>query len=166
MPRRTALIVAVPEAEPHVGALRLAHDSSAPLGVPAHITILVPFAAPDDVDERAVGQLLGAHPAFDFELASVEHFDDEVTYLAPVPAEPFAALTRAVAARWPEHPPYEGLFETVIPHLTVGETMLELDVPLPIACRAREVVLIEETEPGGRWRLRQRFPLGQGPGVA
>jgi len=28
MPRRTALIVAVPEAEPHVAELRLAHDAS------------------------------------------------------------------------------------------------------------------------------------------
>jgi len=52
------------------------------------------------------------------------------------------------------------MFETVIPHLTVGETMLELDAPLPIACRAREVVLIEQDEPGGRWRPRRRFPLG------
>ena len=44
MPRRTALIVEVPEAEPAVGALRLEHDRSAARGVPAHITILFPFA--------------------------------------------------------------------------------------------------------------------------
>jgi 2'-5' RNA ligase len=159
MPRRTALIVAVPEAEPHVAELRQAHDSSAPLDVPAHITILFPFAGPGEIDEEAIGELLAAHAAFDFELASIEHFDDGVTYLAPVPAEPFAALTRAVAARWPTYQPYEGLFDAVIPHLTVGETMLELDAPLPIACRAHEVLLIEEAEPGGRWRVRRRFPL-------
>jgi 2'-5' RNA ligase len=161
MLRRTALIVAVPEAEPHVAELRLAHDSSAPLGVPAHITILFPFAPAGELDEDAVGDVLAAHAAFDFQLASVEHFDDDVTYLAPVPSEPFAALTRAVAERWPEYPPYEGIFETVIPHLTVGETRLELDPPLPIACRARDVMLIEEEEPGGRYRERRRFPLGQ-----
>ena len=153
------MLVAVPEAEPHVAELRLAHDSSAPLGVPAHITILFPFAPADELDEDAVGELLAGHSAFDFQLASVEHFDDGVTYLAPVPAEPFAALTRAVAERWPAYPPYEGTLETVIPHLTVGETMLELDPPLPIACRAHDVVLIEEEEPGGRWRQRRRFPL-------
>ncbi|HEY8703943.1 MAG TPA: 2'-5' RNA ligase family protein [Gaiellaceae bacterium] len=158
--RRTALIVAVPEAEPYVAELRLAHDSSAPLGVPAHITILFPFAPSDELDEDTIADLLAEHPAFDFELASLEHFDDDVTYLAPVPSEPFAALTRAVAERWPTYPPYAGMFETVIPHLTVGETMLELDAPLPIACRAREVVLIEQDEPGGRWRPRRRFPLG------
>jgi len=160
MPRRTALIVEVPEAEPHVAELRLAHDSSARLGVPAHITVLFPFVPAGELDEDAAGELLAAHAAFEFELASVEHFDDGVTYLAPVPFEPFAALTRAVAERWPAYPPYEGMIEAVIPHLTVGETMLELDPPLPIACRAREVVLIEEVEPGGRWRERRRFPLG------
>jgi 2'-5' RNA ligase len=160
MLRRTALIVVVPEAEPYVAELRLAHDSSARLGVPAHITILFPFAPADEVDEGAVGDLLAAQAAFDFQLASVEHFDDGVTYLAPVPSEPFAALTQAVARRFPACPPYEGMFETVIPHLTVGETMLELDPPFPIACRTREVVLIEEQEPGGRWLERRRFPLG------
>lgn len=160
MPRRTALVVAVAEAEPYVAALRLAHDPSAPLGAPAHITILFPFAAADAVDERALAELFAAHRAFDFELTSVEHFDDELTYLAPVPAEPFAALTRAVAEHWPAYPPYEGSVETVVPHLTVGETVLEIDVPLPIACRAQDVVLLEEDEPGGRWRVRRRFALG------
>jgi hypothetical protein len=159
MLRRTALIVAVPEAEPHVSHLRLVHDSSAALGVPAHITILFPFAPAGEVDEDAVGELLAAHSAFDFSLASVEHFDDGATYLAPVPSAPFVALTRAVAERWPAYPPYEGRVETVIPHLTVGETGLELDPPLPIACRAGEVVLIEEDE-RGRWLERRRFPLG------
>jgi len=72
------------------------------------------------------------------------------------------ALIRAVAERWPAYPPYEGMFEVdaVIPHLTVGETPLELDARLPIACRAREVTLIEQDESGERWRVRRRFPLG------
>ncbi len=59
----------------------------------------------------------------------------------------------------------------MIPHLTVGEARLELEPPLPISCQAGEVLLIEENEPGGRWRMRRRFPLGQSrltaqPGVA
>lgn len=150
----------VPEAEPAVARLRLEHDPMARLGVPAHITVHFPFAPPERIDEAAVGALVAAHAAFAYELASVEYFDDDVTYLAPVPAEPFAALTRAVAERWPAYPPYEGAFETVIPHLTVGETNLELDVPLPIACRAEEALLLEEHGPAGAWRLRRRFPLG------
>jgi 2'-5' RNA ligase len=154
------LVIAVPEAEPHVAALRLVHDSSAALGVPAHVTILFPFAPPESVDEEALAGLVASHSAFAFELASVEHFGEDVTYLAPVPADPFSVLTRAVAARWPDYPPYEGVHDEVVPHLTVGEARLELAPPLPISCEAREVLLLEE-EPGGHWRLRRRFPLGE-----
>ena len=139
--------------------LRLAHDSSAPLGVPAHITILFPFAAADEVDEEALEAVIGAHEAFAFDLTTVEHFADVVTYLAPVPAEPFVELMRAVEARWPEYPPYGGLHDDPIPHLTVGECRLELALPLPLACRADEVLLIEENAPGGQWLVRRRFPL-------
>jgi hypothetical protein len=158
--RRTALIVAVPEAEPHVAALRQAHDSFAPLGVPAHITILFPFAPPEAVDEEALAGLIASHAAFSFELATVEHFGDDITYLAPLPAEPFSLLTRTVVARWPEYPPYDGQHDDPTPHLTVGECRLELAPPLPIACHADEVLLLEEEEPGGRFRVRRRFPLG------
>ena len=65
---RTALIVVVPEAEPAVGALRLEHDWSAPLGVPAHVTILFPFAAGAEVEEEAIAEVVAGFPAFDFEL--------------------------------------------------------------------------------------------------
>jgi 2'-5' RNA ligase len=144
-----------------VAELRLVHDPAAALGVPAHITILFPFAASGSVDEDALADLVASHPAFAFELASVEHFDDEVTYLAPVPATPFSALTTAVATRWPEYPPYEGVHDEVIPHLTVGEAKLELEAPLPISCHAGEVLLIEEDAPGGHWRVRRSFRLGR-----
>jgi 2'-5' RNA ligase len=154
------LIIAVPEAEPHVAELRLAHDRSAALDVPAHVTILFPFAPPELVDEVAVAELVASFPAFAFELASVEHFDDSVTYLAPTPAEPFAELTQRLAERWPDYQPYEGVHDEVIPHLTVGEERLELELPLPISSDAHEVLLLEEEEAGGRWRLRRRFPLG------
>jgi 2'-5' RNA ligase len=157
---RTALIVAVPEAEAAVGALRLQHDWSAQHGVPAHITVLFPFAAPEAVDEDALRELFAATPAFAYELTSVAHFGDELTYLAPSPAAAFAALTEAVWRRWPEHPPYEGVHDTVIPHLTVAETRLDLQLDLPIRARADDVTLIEE-QADGRWTTRKRFPLAR-----
>ena len=52
----------------------------------------------------------------------------------------------------------------MIPHLTVSETPLDLDVALPIACRAHEVRLIEE-QADERWTTRAVFPLAQS-GVA
>jgi 2'-5' RNA ligase len=161
MPRRTALIVAVPEAEDAVGALRLRHDSSAALGVPAHITILFPFVPLEQLDEEELAALVAGHDAFDFELSSLETFpDSDVTYLAPVPAEPFAELTNAVWQRWRDFPPYEGAHELVITHLTISDGgRLDIELNLPITAHAHEVTLIEEGE-DGRWAERRRFALG------
>ena len=71
-------------------------------------------------------------------------------------------LTAAVWQRWPDHPPYEGEHDEPIPHLTVSETPIDVQLELPIACRAREVTLIEESEADGRWSVRRAFPFGQG----
>jgi hypothetical protein len=155
----TALIVAVPEAEDAVAALRLQHDRSAALGVPAHVTILYPFLDPVAIDESALEELIAGHEAFDFELVSVETFDDGHVYLAPTQAERFSALTESVWQRWPDHPPYEGAFDTVVPHLTVSEEPIECAIALPIAARADAVTLIEE-QADGRWLSRRRFALG------
>jgi 2'-5' RNA ligase len=160
MPRRTALIVEVPEAEPAVRSLRLEHDSSAALGVPAHITILFPFVAPDEVDDTALEALFARFRPFTFALDRVERFDDGVTWLHPEPSLAFVDLTAAVAERWPEHPPYEGAFDEPIPHLTVSETPIDVNVQLPIAARAGEVTLIEEEEATGRWTKRRAYTLG------
>ena len=158
MPRRTALIVEVPEAEPQIGQLRLEHDSSAALGVPAHITILFPFVDAESVDEDALANLFAKFPAFDFELDRVERFDDGLVWLHPEPSLRFADLTAAVWQRWPDRAPYEGAYDEVIPHVTVSETPIDVNVQLPIAAHAREVTLIEQA-PDGRWAARSRFPL-------
>jgi 2'-5' RNA ligase len=159
MPRRTALIVEVPEAEPQVGELRLQHDWSAARGVPAHITILFPFADGDEVDEDALADLFSRFPAFDFVLDRVEHFEDGgVVWLHPAPSRQFADLTAAVFQRWPHLPPYEGEHDEPIPHLTVSDSPVDVGFQLPIASRAHEVTLIEEA-PDGRWAARRRFAL-------
>jgi hypothetical protein len=168
----SALLVPVPAAEPLVREHRLAHDPVAPLGVPAHITILYPFIAPDALDaevEGAITEVLRDFRAFDYALRDVRRFDDGVLYLAPDPDEPFAALTEAFAARWPEHQPYGGGFEDVIPHLTVvmadgapvAAVEAELRGGLPLAARAEEVWLMEG-HPGDRWVRRAAFPLSSG----
>jgi len=155
---RTALIVAIPEAEAAVGALRLAHDWSAPLGVPAHVTILFPFADGADVDENAVAALVAAFAAFEFELDRVERFDNGPVWLHPEPSAPFAALIDAVWRRFPDYPPYEGAHDVLVPHLTVSYAPIEIDVELPIRATVRAVTLIEEAV-DGRWFVRRVFPL-------
>jgi hypothetical protein len=53
----TALIFPVPEAEALVSRLREKYDPSAAVGVPAHVTILYPFLAPDAVGAGDVAAL-------------------------------------------------------------------------------------------------------------
>jgi 2'-5' RNA ligase len=155
MPRRTALIIEVPEAEPAVGDVRWQHDPSAALGVPAHITVLFPFG---EVDEDELAALIARWHAFDFALERVETFDNGVVWLFPRPMRPFADLTEAIAQRWPQFPPYEGEFDEPVPHLTVSMSPIDFQPQLPIAARAHEVTWIEEGD-DGRWTVRRRFPF-------
>ncbi len=169
---RTALIVAVPEAGFAVNHwLERTADAKPSAGVPPHVTVLYPFApaaALEDGILEELGALFAEHPAFAFELARCRHFPG-VLYLAPEPSDPFRRLTEAVVAAYPEYPPYEGIFEEVVPHLTVAEgahdvlMRAEADVRqlIPIPARATDVTLLEETEPDlGRWEFRALLPLG------
>lgn len=155
---RTALIVEVPEAEAAVREIRLPHDPSAARGVPAHITVLLPFADGSEVEEERLAELFDTYSRFEFALDRVERWDDGIVWLHPEPSRPFEELTAAVWRRWPEYPPYEGNIDVVIPHLTISETAIAVDVELPIRARATEVTLIEESTDGS-WRTRRAFPL-------
>ena len=166
----SALIVEVPEAEPLVGDWRARHDWSAQRGVPAHITVLYPFVPAERFDERLhaeLRELFAAHPSFSFSLPRVARFP-EVAWLAPDPVEPFKSLIDAVASRYPDHPPYEGVHEEVIPHLTVaeGSTDLQDEVDaaltpsLPIAAQATAVSLFLE-DASGWWSRGELYPLGR-----
>ena len=154
-------MIAVPEAESIVGPLRSRYDDADVTGIPAHITLLYPFGDRDD----GLADLFAQFEPFDFSLTEMRRWPDMV-WLTPEPAAPFVRLTRALVERYPEHPPYEGAHDQVIPHLTVAlhhavprDVGLELVHRLPITARATEAVQLEEYEPG-RWRERTRFPLG------
>jgi len=168
----TALLVPVAAAEPLVRTHRLALDPVAPLGVPAHITVLYPFVPPDEVDQAVcddITEVLAGFAAFDFALTEVHHFPSGVIYLAPEPTEPFAAITHALAAHWPGHPPYGGAYSDVIPHLSVAmkngasrsALEAELDGGLPVRARA-DAVWLMEGQPEDRWAIRAVFPLSAG----
>jgi 2'-5' RNA ligase len=165
---RSALIVAVPEAEAVVGEWRLKYDN-ARLGIPAHVTLLFPFVPAEELDDTLFDELRGlfaAEAAFEFQLPRVARFP-EIAWLAPEPDEPFRRLTKLIFSRYPDYPPYEGIHDEVIPHLTVGEGDAEfqdeveaaLTPHLPIDAEADAVVLLVEDE-RGRWRPGARFPLG------
>lgn len=165
---RSALLVEVPEAEPVVHDWRVRYDNAG-LGVPAHITLLVPFVPVEQLDDELgaeLRRLFAPQPAISFSLTRLNEFPDQTLWLAPEPAEPFRRLTELIVERYPDYPPYEGIHEEIIPHLTVtsGDASLRGEVDaavaphLPIQAEAREVALFVEDD-AGRWRVDQRFPL-------
>jgi hypothetical protein len=143
-----------------------------------YITLISPFVAANRIDASlldAVRDLVSRFEPFDFTLARVDRFPG-VMFVAPEPAQPFVELVEAFLAQWPEHPPYAGAFDTVIPHLTVWYEKLRLrpwappggEPPgladevarsLPIHARATHVDLLA-MGPRWRWSRRASFPLG------
>jgi hypothetical protein len=168
----TALIVEVPAAEPVVGRHRLDLDANAWLGIPAHVTILAPFmpAGAIGADEQArLRRVFASVEPFDFRLNRVAWFGTAVVWLGPEDPAPFSRLTAAVFAEFPGFPPFEGQFDEVIPHLTVGidspvgdmrRAEQEITPSLPVLARATAVTLLSERSPGGRWQTLASFPLG------
>ena len=164
----SAVIVRVP-VPPGIERLRTRWDRAASLGVPAHVTVLFPFLAPGDLvpaARRELAAIAAATDPFEVSFTRVDRFPT-VVYLAPEPDTPFARLTAEIAARYPDHPPYGGAFEEVVPHLTVAESAtapldqiaLAAAEHLPIRHRVTMLeVLVEGVE--GRWHGRWRLPLG------
>src|ERR1700745_2980655 len=88
---------------------------------------LFPFRPPEQIDAMTVGRLkacLRAYAPFDFELVGIKRFPGLI-YLATEPDDPLKTLTLAVWETFPEHPPYEGKYPDIIPHLTVAQEVDE-----------------------------------------
>ncbi|MET7332120.1 2'-5' RNA ligase family protein [Nonomuraea sp. NPDC005650] len=167
----TVLVVPVPEAEPVVGGQRALFDPAARFGVSAHVTVLYPFLPRPEIEDGTVAELAGlfaAHRPFEAAFTGCARFPG-LLYLAPEPAQPFAALTRSVTGRWPALRPYGGRYGETVPHLSVGygedEVLdgVESSVApgLPFTTRVTSVDLASFD--GTRWTPVTRFPLGRGP---
>lgn len=166
----TAFILRVPEAESLVRDWRMKHDTSAPRGMPAHVTVLYPFmplrAISADVYEQ-LDALFAAHTNFELTFSSPRRFPDTV-WLSPEPAAPVKLLTGAMAAAFADYPPYRGTFPDTIPHLTVAQgdsavldavaADLMARLTRPIHAHITACVLFAMTDAG--WREQRSFPLG------
>jgi 2'-5' RNA ligase len=166
----TAVMVPVPAVEPLVRRWRERYDSSAPFGVPAHVTLLYPFLPWTDIDSEVAGRLgalCAGQPVFEVTFRRPARFPS-VLYLAPEPAEPFRRLTAAIVARWPEYPPYGGVHDDPTPHLTIADdaddpTMMTIEAEvrprLPVSTTVDEASLI--VFDGVRWVSQLRLPFGR-----
>ena len=170
----SALVVLVPEAEAVVKPFRDQYDPSAAAGVPAHVTLLYPFKAPDEVDDMTLGKLRDCFACVEpiqFSLGKIQRFPIETLYLAPEPEEPFRQLTLSIWKLFPETPPYGGKWPDIIPHLSVARLANEQQLTaiaddfamasqdkLPIRAIASEVALMDNRS--GRWKVEATFSLG------
>lgn len=167
----TAFAVRVPSAEGVVAALRNRFDSTVQPGVPAHISVLVPFMDPARITPgvlAAAQEALSEVSAFEFKLSRVGRFP-VTTYLSPEPPAPFVSMTASLVRRFPGFPPYGGEHAGVIPHLTVAHGsaqnattaagLLEEKVrsSRPIEARCTSVVLLENST--GQWQEMHVFEL-------
>jgi 2'-5' RNA ligase len=145
--------LAVPFAELGVELVGIPND------LPPHVTVLYPSPG----EPLAIAQVLEPFEGFDVVFTRVDRFPG-VLWLAPEPAEPFVAMTEAVTHRFPEWQPYDGVYKSVVPHLTVAQEALDdaavqIEPLLPLASRVESVVLYESAD-GRHWREHTTFDLG------
>ena len=172
---QSALVVLVPEAEHVVRPFREAHDPSAALGMPAHITLLFPFLPPSRITRAVVDGLatcFGRFQPFRFSLREARRFPG-VLYFVPDPDDPFRVLTMAIWRQSPETPPYDGKHPDIVPHLSIAQINDEIQLDavakdfarssansLPIAAAATQVALMDNGS--GHWKIQRLFHLAVG----
>jgi len=170
MSGRSGVIVRI-RLPPPLEGLRAHHDPMAHAGVPAHVTLLFPFLATDDLTpavRRRLARVAEKIQPFGVRFASTGRFPG-VLWLAPEPTGPFVDLTERLAAAFPDHPPYEGAHADIVPHLTLAfgeEAVLDRlerkAVRAGIALRRRvEAIEVIAEDGTGRWHARWRLPLGR-----
>ena len=166
---RTAIAIGLDEHAPAVAAARYDLDRYGEDEIELHVTLLYPFVPRRELEPDAVASLrsfFAERPAPVFALASVEAFDEGVTYAAPRPDEPLIRLVGELAERYPETPPYGGIHDDVVPHATLakddsdGAVRKRIEPLLPVECRPSRASLYEEFEPR-RWRELEPLPFAR-----
>ena len=166
----TAILVPVPDAASRVDDYRTRLTSGA-AGLPPHVTLLYPFVDTEELTtavEDAVGRVVASAERFEVTFRATACFegDTPTLYLVPEPAAPFVELTRALVAAFPAYPPYGGIHDDVVPHLTVATAAADtlasvaaaVSASLPLSTAVTEAWLMARDERAW-WHLRSRFAL-------
>ncbi|MEV4178309.1 hypothetical protein [Nonomuraea sp. NPDC049709] len=91
--------------------------------------------------------------------------DTALIVKVPEAAEPLVRrwrLTEDVVARWPEAPPYGGVHDAIVPHLTLGHGVVvdeaAVAAALPLAARVTGVSMLVR-EDDEFWQETEFFPF-------
>lgn len=121
----SVLVVPVTPLEDWVRARHAHYDrayvSADPTFAHAHVTLLAPFVAPEEIAavRPRIAKIVAATPTFEFALEQVDTFPNGIVHLVPEPEEIFRELTAALWRAFPAYPPYAGRFPDVRPHVTL-----------------------------------------------
>ena len=106
------------------------------------------MSEPGERELAIVGDLAASTEPFDYRLDEIAVFPEGIIHLVPEPAEPFAALTKALVAAFPECPPYAGAFPNSSPHVTldreapgISAASVRAELSLPVDGRATRIDL-------------------------
>ena len=166
----SVLLVVVSDLDELAESWRQRLDPVSARGIPPHVTVLFPFVPPSLLstdDLEALNLIFQSISSFEFSVGDVGWFGDDTLYLKPEPTSAFVNLTEHVRRRFPEYLPYEGQFETVVPHLTIGHQsnlnlMTEAEYELrrrPRLLTRADLVTLMVRDHDGPWRQRASFTL-------
>jgi 2'-5' RNA ligase len=167
LPDQIALILRV-VLPSELEALRRRHVSTAAEGVPAHVTLLYPFAAPSAIDaslRATIAAIAGRHELPSITLVERRAWPD-VLYASVQPDEPVRSLQAELAAAFPR-PLHDATAMPFVPHVTLVDGARVTDeavladqawASLPATVPVEGLVLVGQR--GGRWRIDERWPLG------
>ena len=115
------LLLVTPAADPLVGRWRAEHDWAAQHGIPAHVTIRLPFLPRVQWRDPSIALLLERFLPVDVTLSRLEDRPGALVILAE-PDDQLRAMTEAVSAQWPDLAPHKGNRPDFAYHVTVVRT--------------------------------------------
>jgi 2'-5' RNA ligase len=140
--------------------------------IPPHVTVAFPFLPLESVTADAVrklSKLFEETLSFDFELSEIRWFDTNVVYVAPSNEGTFRSIIETLQRMFPDFHPYDGAFDSVVPHVTLSEHGSLADrqavgrqAPeyLPISARASHVWMMSNERWPDEWSIVKIFQLG------
>lgn len=120
----TGLLILFPEVEGVVGAFRQANYEKQRYGLMSHLTLIYPFKRVEALNTavfQKIDQLVNKTLPLTYKIDTTSQFPDTL-FLNFANQQPLVQLVQTFADAFPENPPYEGKFDTIVPHITIANS--------------------------------------------